>query len=306
MAKMSSENSSENVLNVLILGFLRPKNIEKLVRELLDQNPITNIFVSLDILRDSDSRYSLNRECLKVVSKLYAAGFIRSYQVSVVPLGCYRGVVNGIDWFFKEVETGLILEEDLIVHSQIVEVGLELKHLFKSDEKLGSISLFAPEVNCKDENTTRFFPCTYPSSWGWMTTHDRWNKFIHDVSRINLASISKGGINGYRRWREVQERIERGSLDSWAYRWMFTHWVNGWYNLTPFPKGFIQNMGFDELATHTKRKDSENPRGLFATKWEIAPENIKTRKMSRKMNKLILMQTFGVGSIFDSLKRKFL
>ena len=303
---MRSEDSGENGLNVLILGLLRPKNIEYLVRELLAQNPLTNIFVSLDILRDSDSRYSLNRECLKVVSKLYASGLIRSYQVSVAPLGCYRGVVNGIDWFFKEAEYGLILEEDLIVHSRIVEIGLEMKHLFKSDLNLGSISFFAPEVNCEDEDTTRFFPCAFPSSWGWMTTHERWDKFIHDANKIKLARISKGGINGYRRWKEVQERIENGSLDSWAYRWMFTHWVNGWHTLTPFPKGFIQNMGFDELATHTKRRDSEKPKGLFAEKWELESKDIKITKMSRKIEKLILMQRFGVGSVFNSLKRKLL
>lgn len=278
--------------------------MERIVRELLKQDPNTKIFISLDTLDKNDSRFELNMRCLERAKILRETGLIVDFQVADTPLGCYRGVVSGIDWFFERVPIGLILEEDLLVHRELVKVGVKLRETFNLDANLGSISFFSSETSSNNLEITKFVKSNFPSSWGWMTISEKWRGFIHEVDHSSLLFLSKGGITGYRRWKEVIRRINEGSLDSWAYRWMFTHWERGWYTLTPFPGGFIQNMGFDELATHTKSSPPRTPLGNLTTKWDLKNPNFIGDSINRDLDKLILRDRFGVRGVFDSIQGK--
>ena len=294
-------------LNVLILGFIRPRAIEHLVETLLNQSDETCIYISLDLAKKEDPNFELNVECIKLGKRLLKKEKIHHLRISQEPLGCYQGVFQGVSWFFRNVEIGLVLEEDLLIHEDITSVSLKCMKLFQHNSKLGSISLFAPEIEGKSVVPTKLYKTSFPSSWGWITTSSKWSQFIHTFNRFEFTFFRRGGIRGFRRWQDVMKRINKGTLDTWAYRWLFTHWKKSWYTLTPFPTGFIQNNGFDELATHTnKSKKSNLAIGTLSTSFAIDDYIYDSKKVQTSLNKYILEQRFGVFGFLHSIRRNCL
>ena len=68
-----------------------------------------------------------------------------------------------------------------------------------------------------------------------------------------LIEIGDGHADFKRYWTRVFDRSYAGEIDSWAYRWLFTCWVNN--GLTALPSAnLVKNIGFGEDATHTSGK----------------------------------------------------
>jgi hypothetical protein len=53
-------------------------------------------------------------------------------------------------------------------------------------------------------------------------------------------------------WRNILDRVARGEIDSWGYRWVFACWRNDALSVLP-RRALVKNIGFDARATHTRR-----------------------------------------------------
>ncbi|NBR95656.1 MAG: hypothetical protein EBT55_05070 [Proteobacteria bacterium] len=72
------------------------------------------------------------------------------------------------------------------------------------------------------------FTSKFPSSWGWATWKDRWLQLERNFGAPSKLSLFKtgfknGGFSGIYHWMAIMTRLETGDLDSWAYRWLLTH-----------------------------------------------------------------------------------
>ena len=59
-------------------------------------------------------------------------------------LGCGQGVYTAINWFFDNVENGIILEDDCIAESTFFRYAGELLEKYKDDQRIGMIAGFNP------------------------------------------------------------------------------------------------------------------------------------------------------------------
>lgn len=55
-------------------------------------------------------------------------------------LGCGKGVFTAIEWFFSNVEYGIILEDDCIAQQSFFQYAYEMLIRYRTDERIGMIA----------------------------------------------------------------------------------------------------------------------------------------------------------------------
>ena len=246
-------------VDVLIIGRNRFQHLQKLLESsALKKNVNVYIFLDGGNCEEVDVAEREKLEKTQFVAKTYLSRHPNRLFISPRKLGCYRGVTTAIDWFFQQVKCGLILEDDLLPHPEIIPLTSQALNVFEEWKNIGSISFYRTG---KKNSENRFSFSRYPSSWGWATWKDRWEEFDHKSDRkIRFKPFmlyKRGGLKGLRRWCNVISRLKRNELDSWAYRWLFTFWLKNYYTVV-FPFNLIENHGFGNDATHTKVGSSKS------------------------------------------------
>ena len=240
-------------LDVLIIGRSRPIHLRRLLNsEALRDNAIIYLFLDGVDVNESDTEEISNILETQRIAQEFMKDNPERLLIWPTKLGCYLGVTTAIDWFFQHVEKGLILEDDLIAHPNIVPLAKKALSSFEHVENIGSINFYRTETN---RLSNHFVLSNYPNSWGWATWKSRWLLFDHRSPQkiwFQPWKISRhGGLTGLRRWYHVIGKIRRKNLDTWAYRWQFMFWLKN-LNAITFPFNLIENCGFGESATHTK------------------------------------------------------
>ena len=96
---------------ILILGYNRPDYLKNQLGFLKDQR-YTNLYIAIDgPVPDNRQDELLVKECreLAIDAKEWSGAKL---LFSDTNSGCYLGVTKAIDWFFENVEFGIILEDD--------------------------------------------------------------------------------------------------------------------------------------------------------------------------------------------------
>jgi len=172
------------------------------------------------------------------------------------------GVSSAIDWFFENEEEGIILEDDCLPCQSFFWFCEELLDRYRGDVRIMAVSgdnfQKAPARNEFSYYFSRFNHC-----WGWASWRRAWLHYEKDMQSWPYILD-----NGYMQdilldkaatkyWSKMFETAYRNEIDSWAYRWTFSCWVQN--GLTVLPNvNLVSNIGFDEDATHTTGKDNAN------------------------------------------------
>ena len=172
-------------------------------------------------------------------------------------LGCGKGVVAAISWFFEQVEQGIILEDDIFPSEDFFYYCDELLHRYKDTYELALISGNNYSGKCFGE-ASYYFSC-YPHTWGWATWRRTWegfDMFLDDYSLKEFKQVLKWCDF---RWNDRQMQLDRFKImkkrgtDGWDWQFMFHIWRNRQLSIIP-NVALIQNIGFGEDATHFKVK----------------------------------------------------
>ncbi len=168
-------------------------------------------------------------------------------------LGCGLGVSKAISWFFEQVDQGIILEDDCLPSLSFFSFCSEMLKKYESDNRIMMVSGFNPIGKWQAEYVDYFFSDGW--IWGWATWRRAWllNDFTLSLYFANndnnyyknlLESRLIGSI-------EIFDQFRLGRTDTWDYQWYFARIINNGMAITP-SLNLIENIGFDENATHTK------------------------------------------------------
>ena len=174
-------------------------------------------------------------------------------------LGCRVGVSSAIDWFFENVEEGIILEDDCLPSLSFFWFCEELLERYRGDMRIMAVSgdnfQKAPARNEFSYYFSRFNHC-----WGWASWRRAWLHYekdmqswpyIRDNDYMQDILSDKTAV---KYWGEIFEIAYRNKIDSWAYRWTFSCWMQN--GLTVLPNvNLVSNIGFSGDATHTTGED---------------------------------------------------
>jgi hypothetical protein len=66
-------------------------------------------------------------------------------------------------------------------------------------------------------------------------------------------------------WRSVFNQVYQGEIDSWAYVWQYSIWMNGGISILP-EKNLVSNIGHGKDATHTQGAGRRMARSICTLK----------------------------------------
>lgn len=175
---------------------------------------------------------------------------------SDVNLGCKRRVSSGLDWVFDTVEEAIVLEDDCLPHPTFFRFCEEMLEKYRDDERIAMISGDNFQFGRKRTGYSYYFS-RYTHIWGWASWRRAWDNY--DVDMKIWPEIREGrwleDLLGAKKsvwyWKYIFKNVYNGKIDSWAYQWTFSCWIQS--ALTVLPNvNLVSNIGFGMKAVHTK------------------------------------------------------
>lgn len=237
---------------ILYLVFNRLDSVKKTFPEIAKQKP-KQLFIAADgsrnpkekKLTDSVRKYILERidwNC--EIKTLFRAK----------NLGCKYAVSSAIDWFFENVEQGIIIEDDILIDPSFFKFTQEMLDKYKNNEKIMSITghnIFGKSNSTKNSYIfSKYFFCG-----GWATWRNSWKKMDLEMEIYkkyndeNIKNIFPGAIERLLYKKRFSDNI-LGKISSWATSFFFTHLHYDSYCIVP-KNNLIENIGFSKDSTHT-------------------------------------------------------
>lgn len=261
--KSSKRSSDYKPLNtaVLFLVFNRLETTKQVFDSIKKARP-PRLYIAADGARDfidgELQRVRLVRDYVisNIDWKCEVKTFFREQNV-----GCRIAVSGAIDWFFKNEEMGIILEDDCLPSQSFFNFCEQLLLRFKDDMRIWHIA-GANFQNGISRGSGSYYFSKYSHIWGWASWSNRWKEydvemksykdFIHDDGMNIFSQRDKE----WKYWQRIFQDVSRGRIDTWDYQWLYTVWMNNGLSILP-NLNLISNIGFGPEATHTMDMDSQ-------------------------------------------------
>ena len=170
--------------------------------------------------------------------------------------GCRAGVAAAIDWFFSEVEEGVILEDDCVPHPDFLPYCAALLERYRHDTRVFSICGSNFQEGRRHGDASYYFSI-HGDSWGWASWRRAWQNY-HPTEQLWPAFRDGGRLEDvfpipFERhyWRQRLDcvLVER-TINTWDYQWYLSHWMQSGLSIWPNVP-LISNTGWDADGTHT-------------------------------------------------------
>ena len=207
-------------------------------------------------------------------------------------LGCGKAVSEGITWFFENEPEGIILEDDCLPDLTFFEYCDCLLKYYRNSALVYQICGYNPLRRWERGGYSHHFS-SLGSIWGWASWKRAWDSY--DFSLKDWHNVrAEGYVNDlFPLFREHAfvtrnlDAIDSRNLDTWDYQWAFAKFRNRALCVLP-SVNLIQNIGFDERATHTKgfrKEDSVESISVIRCPIEFIEDNRLTKALSEKYKK---------------------
>lgn len=250
---------------ILFLIFNRPKSTQ-LVFDVIVKIKPSKLYIAADGPRDfKENEKSLCDEVRKIVTEGITWDCEVKFLFRNENLGCGKAVSEAINWFFFDVEEGIILEDDTIPTITFFSYCQEMLNIYRNDERIWSISGFNFGASGISKSHNYTF-AKFMNMWGWATWKRtslkvdyslfKWreakNKKLF-TSLIVQDSLIDTDLTWIDYWTTNFYLIVNGKIDTWDYQWIYSQLINK--GLTIYPSvNLVENIGFNEFATHTTNK----------------------------------------------------
>jgi hypothetical protein len=292
---------------ILLLIFNRDDTSEKVLLKIREQKP-SRLYIAADGARSSrigeDILCQNTRDVVlsQIDWKCEVKTLFRDSN-----LGCKLADSAAITWFFEHEEMGIILEDDCLPDDSFFKYCEELLIKYKDDTSVFSVS-GNNFVNVPTPNSESLFFSVHSHIWGWATWRRAWENYdvaMKDWPRLKKTKFLKNLFNSSKEvqfWSDCFDGVYYRNVDTWDYQWMLTCWIRN--GLTALPaKNLVQNIGFDERATHTKT-DREIPLVSETLNFPLVfPSNvIKNKKYDNALWEKVLKPKSLLARILAKLK----
>ena len=254
---------------VLLITFNRPSHTRRVLEAILSAKP-QQLYVFQDGARDGDENDKQKcADVRRVVSELaQKTDVVLHTYYSVRNLGCGAGPMTGIDWFFNQVETGIVMEDDCLPHPDFFGYCEELLNRYKNDEKVRFINATLYDDRWQCEASYDFSHYMVTGAWaGWRRT---WQGFDLDLKSLDAKKFRKHVLHltsnrGEANWwysivKEIQQ--DRNKKSYWDYQMQIHLFLTCAITIHP-SRNLVSNIGFDGEGTHTLNNDGRGSKEVF-------------------------------------------
>lgn len=240
---------------ILFLVFNRPKETLLVFERIREIRP-KYLYIAADGARNYHENDIINcREVKKIVNKIdWDCELKTLYRQE--NLGCKLAVSSAINWFFNQVEEGIILEDDCYPDLSFFLFCEQLLKYYKNDSK---IMLIGGNNFHNTVSSCSYYFSRYPHIWGWATWKRAWEKYQLEVQhnseqiRTVIHYVFKNHSER-KHWTKLMEKVRNNEINTWDYQWTYSIWKNDGIVITP-AVNLVRNLGFDDNSTHTSLID---------------------------------------------------
>lgn len=220
-----------NTPPVLICGFNRPDCLRKVFAAVRNERP-SDLFLVLDAPRHGRADdYEANDECKKIFEGVDWPCNVRRFYAET-NMGCSKRIESGITEMFKEVEFGLIFEDDCIPCSDFFRFAAEMDIRYRNQHNIGMVASSAPSAADKGipKDVSYYFD-RFPYIWGWGTWRRAWNYYgcaLPSKSPMSCAEVVGKVFKSYGQRRAMIRHFNRIYFDR-AYTTEHGEWDSLWW-----------------------------------------------------------------------------
>jgi hypothetical protein len=183
-------------------------------------------------------------------------------------LGCGAAPAAGIDWFFKNVERGIVMEDDCLPHPDFFGYCEELLNRYEMDEQVMFINATLYHDRWHPDASYGFSHYMVTGAWAaWRRALDGFDLDLRGLDAKGLRKKVKRMTQSrseadwwYFKALEIQRDCEKKSY--WDYQMQILLFLKNAITIHP-AVNLISNIGFDEEGTHTLMNDGCGEREVF-------------------------------------------
>jgi hypothetical protein len=275
-------------MNILFILFNRPKETARVFAAIRQARP-EKLSIAADGPRPDRGEEKLCTDARGIIKLIDWPCDVRT-RLQDENLGCKKHVSMAISWFFENVDEGIILEDDCLPQQTFFPFCQDLLEKYRGDHSIMHISgtTFVPrEEVSHPEDSYHFSRCVHV--WGWATWKKAWQRY--DIEMSDVAGLqkkkdlfSKQAYLDY--WTAFFKYMKKKQVDTWDAQWQYSALYANGFAITP-TANLIENIGFDQNATHTKIKD-EKILPTFA--WLEKSSHPKTIAIDQKAENFLMNQ----------------
>ncbi|CAN2169877.1 hypothetical protein MCEMRE22_00041 [Candidatus Nanopelagicaceae bacterium] len=298
---------------ILILAFQNPEALSARIEEagLLGLSPI---YVSIDGTSGKEFAYEISenqRKCVGLATEYKSNNTIHNLKISTENLGQSVAIPRAIDWFFSDVDSGIILEEDCRLDtSPDFQEALNLfpKLLDNRDVAAVCLSNLWPPALLDTQRLSEkvnFIKTQFFNSWGWYSSEENWREFRRSgnearmlfdaIEKLNLGLLAKLFL--VLEWRNHIKRSRKINKPTWALRFTMDLIVRS--KLVAIPvKNFVVHEPSPN-AVHIKK----NPRWAvteFKTSVRCSFKSLEIQQLTP------ILESFTVANVHGASILRFL
>ena len=187
---------------------------------------------------------------------------------SPINLGCGLGPASAISWFFKQVEEGIILEDDCLPHPDFFVYCSELLEKYRNNRDIAVIGGDNFQEGIKRGDASYYFS-KYSYTWGWASWRRSWQNYQFDLNAYDKFKMYYKIDSTFKTsneriyWKFVFDSILNEPGQAWDFQLWFHVWYNDMISIAP-NVNLVKNIGFGIGATHTV--DINSRQALIETK----------------------------------------
>lgn len=172
---------------ILLIIFKRKDTALK-VLEIIKRIKPKYLYIAADGWRDEDEKI----KCLETREAILKAIDFECNLKTLFRdknLGCCDGPVNAINWFFENVEQGIILEDDCLAEISFFDYCEKLLNYYKDNERIMHIAGDSP-LDRKVGDASYYF-ATIQHCWGWASWRRAWKYYDSTMKTISFKNTKK-------------------------------------------------------------------------------------------------------------------
>ncbi|MDD5109201.1 MAG: glycosyltransferase family 2 protein [Candidatus Omnitrophica bacterium] len=250
-------NKDKFDIPVLLLIFNRPDTTFKVFEQIKKCKP-SKLFISADgpregVAKDKEKCDQARKIIEQIDWDCETKTFFRERNS-----GCRTALSSAVNWFFENVEEGIILEDDCLPDFTFFRFCKELLEYYRNDKRITMISGSNFQFGRKFTEYSYYFS-RYTIIWGWASWRRAWKYYDVDMKlwpevsekRLLLNILEDRKEVSY--WSNIFEKVYQRKIDTWDYQWLFACWLQNGIAIVP-DVNLVSNIGFGSSGTHTMAK----------------------------------------------------
>jgi hypothetical protein len=201
---------------------------------------------------EDEIKCNLSREITKCIDWEVDLKILEAdYNMGNVPR-----TISGLDWVFSQTDKAIILEDDCIPDISFFYYCETLLEYYNDDHEIMHISGYNILQETPTLESSYFFSKYILPPWGWATWKRAWEKYNPNMDTWQKhkkeihVNISQEHFNT---WTNTFEYLRIHKI-GWDIPWNIDIWACSGLGIIP-SVNLIENIGFDEEATYTKKRN---------------------------------------------------